>query len=383
MKILSLCKYEFYQYPDSSFVHNQAAAFVHQGHTVVVIVLTPIGKKIDDISIFRGKETCIDGVRIIYLRYLSLSKYGEHWFNDKQIKISLKQNLHKLYDLIKPDIIHIHTIGYAVFGEYLKSVFSCPVIATAHGSDVNGLIVRNRNLEVKKLCEKTDGVIAVSTSLEKGIRFSGAKTKIKTIVNGFKSIPNNDHIYNKTEHSWIQVGHLITLKHYEITIEAFSKYITNHPDATLTIIGEGNQKRKLIELVNKRGIDRQVFFLGQLSNTEVLSKMQKSQFFVMVSYPEGLGIVYLEAMRSGCIVVGTRGEGIQDIIVSGHNGFLVERDSPEEIIKEIEKCEKKPQLMKSISLEAQKSVEMLTWENNAKNCIDFFEQILKSRKEHN
>ena len=51
--------------------------------------------------------------------------------------------------------------------------------------------------------------------------------------------------------------------------------------------------------------------------------MFDSDVFVMVSENETLGLVYLEAMAQGCIPIGSRGEGIDGIIVSGQNGYLV------------------------------------------------------------
>ena len=44
-----------------------------------------------------------------------------------------------------------------------------------------------------------------------------------------------------------------------------------------------------------------------------------------------MGIVYLEAMNSGCITIGTFGEGVTDIIENGVNGFLANPDDVEEI----------------------------------------------------
>lgn len=50
--------------------------------------------------------------------------------------------------------------------------------------------------------------------------------------------------------------------------------------------------------------------------------MKKSHCFVMVSKGEILGLVYLEAMASSCVAIGSIGEGIDGIIVDGENGCL-------------------------------------------------------------
>lgn len=50
--------------------------------------------------------------------------------------------------------------------------------------------------------------------------------------------------------------------------------------------------------------------------------MRQSDIFVLPSVGETFGMVYLEAMASGCIVVGTKDDGIDGIIKDGENGFL-------------------------------------------------------------
>ena len=55
----------------------------------------------------------------------------------------------------------------------------------------------------------------------------------------------------------------------------------------------------------------------------ILSVFKDSDLFVMPSTEETVGLVYLEAMSQGCIPIGTKGEGIDGIIVDGSNGLLV------------------------------------------------------------
>ena len=94
---------------------------------------------------------------------------------------------------------------------------------------------------------------------------------------------------------------------------------------TLTIVGQGPVRQMLEEICGKLGISDAVEFTGQMPNDQVLARLRESEIFVMASKPEGFGIVYLEAMSSGCVTIGTEGEGISDLIVHGENGFLAYR----------------------------------------------------------
>lgn len=91
------------------------------------------------------------------------------------------------------------------------------------------------------------------------------------------------------------------------------------PEFELTIIGDG------VELENLKKIETQnIKFLGRLPNEKVLQEMHKSNIFVLPSVNESFGMVYLEAMASGCITVCTKNDGIDGIIKDGENGFLCE-----------------------------------------------------------
>ncbi len=86
----------------------------------------------------------------------------------------------------------------------------------------------------------------------------------------------------------------------------------------LTVIGDGKERKKLEK------IDKNVIFTGRLPQDEVLAKMRNSDIFVLPSVGETFGMVYLEAMASGCITVCTKGDGIDGIIKDRENGFLTE-----------------------------------------------------------
>jgi glycosyltransferase involved in cell wall biosynthesis len=87
----------------------------------------------------------------------------------------------------------------------------------------------------------------------------------------------------------------------------------------LTVIGSG--KERLRQLSDKPK------FLGQLSHDEVMEQMRMADVFILPSENETFGMVYLEAMASGCVTVCRKNDGIDGIICDGENGFLCENVS--------------------------------------------------------
>jgi len=72
--------------------------------------------------------------------------------------------------------------------------------------------------------------------------------------------------------------------------------------------------------------------------------------FILPSYSETFGIVYLEAMAAGIVTVGVRGQGIDGVIKHGDNGLLVEPKSIKSIEQQIRWIINHPMEAKSIAL---------------------------------
>ena len=104
--------------------------------------------------------------------------------------------------------------------------------------------------------------------------------------------------------------------------------------------------------------------------------MEKASYFVMASKPEGFGIVYLEAMAAGCIVIGAEEQGIADIIRHGENGFLVPVDDPGRIAEVIDSCMGSPEATAQIASNGQTLARQMTWSVNAEKYLDLFQSLL-------
>jgi glycosyltransferase involved in cell wall biosynthesis len=82
--------------------------------------------------------------------------------------------------------------------------------------------------------------------------------------------------------------------------------------------------RKMVEEPLRAG---RVQMLGRLANAEVLRHLEESQVMILTSDFEGFSVVLLEAMSRGCVpVVSNVDSGVQDLVVPGTNGFLIERE---------------------------------------------------------
>ena len=379
MDLLVIAHYQNDGSPTAIFVHDQMRAFTKAGHRVRVIVPVAMGKRdYHGARLSAGLQTeTIDGVEHIFLRYVSLSRYGRNGFNAHCAICALRRQLRAILVDFQPDVIHAHTLGFdSEIGAWLKEKLGCPLVVTTHGSDTSIPYEKGERDKLRVFCNRADAVVGVSSKLVAKLKDCGTQTVLQSILNGF-AVENAETVFEKKPNMWIQVGNLIAQKRVDVTIRAFAAIWRKDPEARLTIVGQGEARPALEQLCSELGVTNAVRFTGQLPNRDVLAEMASAQFFVMPSVREGFGVVYLEAMASGCITIGTEGEGIADLIVSGENGFLVPPDDSDAIVKVMDWCGQHPREASGIAERGCRTAQGLTWENNAKQYIALFESMVE------
>jgi len=377
MNILVVAHYQNDGSPTAIFVHEQMLAYHSLGHSVRVVVPIALGKRGLDgrrlAATVCRKE--IDGIPHYFVRHLSLSNFGKKRFNTTTAICVLKANLRTVLDGFAPDIIHAHTLGLdSGIGAWLKERLNIPLVVTTHGGDTFIPYNKGERSILKQLADRADHLVCVSTLLKRRMEECSVSTPISVILNGFH-VPDSPAYTDKRPLSIIQAGYLVARKKADVTIRAFASLRERHPDASLDIVGSGSELPRFQALCNDLGVADAVHFHGFLPNPKTLEKMSKARFFVMPSINEGFGIVYLEAMASGCITIGTEGEGIADLIVSGENGFLVPPDDPDAIVRTIEWCLANPMRSSVIAEQGRKTSQDMSWEKNATQYAALFQSL--------
>ena len=134
----------------------------------------------------------------------------------------------------------------------------------------------------------------------------------------------------KFQNCFVQVGILMNRKYPDKTIEAVAE-VYGKDDYSLTIVGEGAMKDGLEAKVKELGAEEKIRLTGRLPRQEIIPILDRSDVFVLISRGEVFGLVYIEAMSRGCIVIASKGEGMEGVIENGVNGFLCEAGKAEEL----------------------------------------------------
>jgi len=269
---------------------------------------------------------------------------------------------------IKPDIIHVQNIALGLSAWVVKKYFKTPYLVYGRGSDVYG------SWPLKKIISKVvlrtaDAVVALSENMRREIKNIEQRDVI-IIPNGIElgrfQYESKDSIrktlkFNDEDKIIIFVGNLRKVKGVEYLIESMKEITEKEKNAKLIILGDGEERSDLEELVSTLFMDKYIKFLGRISNESIPKYMMASDLFVLPSVSESFGIVNLEAMASGLPIVATKVGGVPEIIKENINGLLVEpRNSIDLSLKIIKLLHNQP-LAKKISNNNKSYVKNFSW----------------------
>ena len=97
-------------------------------------------------------------------------------------------------------------------------------------------------------------------------------------------------------------------------------------------------------------------FTGLLPYRDYLKVLQASSAHIYLTRPFVLSWSTLEAMATGCVVVGSRTPPVQEVIEDGINGLLVDFFSPAEIAQRVNEVIEQPEKMLKIRTKARETI---------------------------
>lgn len=151
--------------------------------------------------------------------------------------------------------------------------------------------------------------------------------------------------------------------------------LLKYPDLHLIILGDGDEKRNLKKLINKKKLESKIFLLGNQKN--IYPFVINALFFILTSDWEDPGFVILEAMFSRKVVFSSNCEsGPIDIIKDQSNGFLFKNknlnDFQEKFIRIIDLLENRKKKKDEVLNSALKTSKFYTLFNHYKDISPHF-----------
>jgi len=287
------------------------------------------------------------------------------------------------------DIIHAHSaLPDGSGGVLVSQAFGTPLILTIHGRDLYFTVKRSTACKtaVMKGLDGAEVVTAVSSRIKSLLtRYASHPDRIATIHNGVDPILVANAVDQQgcaprgEKKIILSVGTLIKRKGIHIVLRALADLAKRFEGLSYVVVGDGIERRNLQSLTRELGLERFVDFLGQRPHAEVFRHMSACDVFVLPSWDEAFGVVYLEAMACGKPVVACRGEGVEDIVTHGETGLLVEPKDEESLKEALVRLLSDSELCERMGEKAREVVlENFTWEKNAQETIRLYREILSS-----
>lgn len=304
-------------------VHLLASNKYSGAENVALTIIKKVKKKSDEYEFYyvspigEIQDICIEkGVNYIPLKDFSIS--------------TIKKVIRK----VKPNIIHAHDPTATVKAVLSSKDSKAIVISHLHN---NNPIMRTKNLRsfLYFLCsKKVKYTLTVSESImDEYVYASKAKNEVILIGNPIDFNEITKYTSKEKNIDLLFVGRLTKQKNPEQFINICEQLIREKGlDIKCVMIGDGELFKTTQAIINKRGLQKNIIMKGFLY--QPYKEMAKARILLMTSDWEGYGLVAIESMITGTLVVAHKVGGLSSIINNDH-GFLYEyKDSA---VQEIEK----------------------------------------------
>jgi glycosyltransferase involved in cell wall biosynthesis len=230
--------------------------------------------------------------------------------------------------------IHAHFANYPATAAYIISrLTGIPYTMTAHAHD----IFQNQLLLPAKL-SRAEKLFAISEYNRQFIikNCPGVTPeKIEVLHCGLDASPRTRASGGGVDPRMIlSVGRLVAIKGFDTLVKAVAILRDEGYGVRCAIAGDGPERRRIEELVERRNLRGAVELVGERTSQEVFELMGRCAIFVLPSRPagrksgvmDGIPVSLMEAMSLGIPVVSCPVSGIPELVVNEETGLLVPPD---------------------------------------------------------
>lgn len=216
----------------------------------------------------------------------------------------------KMKSVLKPDIV----FSFGMYSNYMNALSKKneKIIMGIRSYDWLTKPFTKLNID-KKIIAKFDSVNSVSQLISADVeKYWGVnRNDVRVIYNPYdvelikkRSLEEiNDFSFEEKAFYYISMGRLSNQKAYYHLIKAFSLVAQKYPDVRLVIMGNGEHKDRLQELITLLQMEDKVFLIGGKINP--YKYVRRSHVYVLSSLTEGFPNALVEAMCIGTPVLST------------------------------------------------------------------------------
>lgn len=244
-------------------------------------------------------------------------------------KIGSWRTLYKFFRSERIDILHVQA-GYLLLYVFLPAKLAgVKIVYTEHAkhSIQTKPVVK---YAVKLLAPFLDSITTVSSDLKSFfIEYLGiSPSRVVTVPNGVDvtrfSVDGPSVRGNHIPDGVTVIGSVARMseaKDHGNLLRAYAVVREKHEDVVLALVGDGETREEVEDLISEYGLEDSVLMLGR--QDDVPAFLRAMDLFVLPSKREGAPISVLEAMSCGVPVVATDVGGVSEILTDGEDGRIV------------------------------------------------------------
>lgn len=231
-------------------------------------------------------------------------------------------------------VVHAHQ--YTPFSYAVAARLLCrrpAIVFTEHGRHFPDYPRRKRIIANRILLERRDRVIGVGEAVRRALICNEGipERRVGVIYNGIDAaafangLDDRDVIRRELglgpdDVAVLQVARLDYLKDHATAVRTMQRLSRDIPAAKLLLAGEGPERQKIQELIDRHQLAGRVRLLGL--RKDVARLLRAADLFLLTSISEGIPLTVIEAMAAGLPVVSTCVGGVAEVVEDGRTGFL-------------------------------------------------------------
>lgn len=262
------------------------------------------------------------------------------------------------------DVIWHNNVSMRLFWPVFFSQAPCYVTTQTWLSGTLGKETRASHL--KRLFLKCCRNISISDAIARHIQ-------TQSVVLGN---PYNSELYQVDEAitrelKLIFVGRLVSDKGLMLLLKALVQLRTLKLSPALTVVGSGPERTACENFANDSGLGQQVRFLGAMSGGPLMEVFNAHEILVIPSlWAEPFGVVALEGIACGCVVVGTKDGGLKEAV--GSCGIVCNNNSVDALVESLQILLTKPGLRNTFRAQAKNHLKHFTASYVASRYLSLF-----------
>lgn len=341
------------------FAERLAAGLTQRGHHVHIVAPSPNKHPGSGYEVHEGQKMFVYRLRSWRWRPHDWMRFALPW--------TIRQNSARILDEVQPDVVHVQShviVGRGLLAQAQKR--GIRVVATNHIMPENMMEFSMMPFWVQKyilVAARKDAqrffskAAVVTTPTRRAAEFLEEKahlTEVQAISCGIHAQNYTPDFSPRMRNHLLFVGRVTGEKHLDVLLRAFAR-LPKDLEASLQIVGQGDQSVALQRLATHLGVSSRVDFSGYLTEEQLRKAYSEATLFMMPSIAELQSIATMEAMASGLPVVAADAMALPHLVHDGENGFLFRAGDATDCANKIEKALRLPEhellLMKRASLD--------------------------------